>query len=275
MIKQKPVNDNAKHNYWPQSLMKISSVTSSVFTSVCYSIIFASTCFTTKANATTAVLPKDLSVKTVSYNSIASDNNKKIVYKEKHSVKFEKMIPTVAKTEYLDSDDKLIAEMTSDFTKNLTTPEYTFIDLRTGESHGIVVDDKNYTLWRQTKGQKKEQKIFTRKDLEQDGLVIGCQGLHYYLISNLSTIQKNKSTSIKYFMPGRLDYYRFNLTLEKEDNEFIYLKLKINNIFLKMFTDALELKYSKTTNQLIKYNGLSNITNENGDLQNVAIEYTY
>jgi hypothetical protein len=217
----------------------------------------------------------DILRKTVSYTSIAKNQKKQVQYKEKHTAEFDGVKPLTAKTEYSDNNDKIIGVMESNFTKNITTPEYEFKDVRTGESHGITLDENNYILWRKTKDGAKEEKKFNRKDMDKDALVVGCQGLHYYLIGNLETIQKQKTMPIKYFMPGRLDYYRFNLKVEKEDEEFIYLKLSINNFVLKMFTDSLNMKYSKLSKNLVYYSGLSNITDDKGELQNVYIEYTY
>jgi hypothetical protein len=210
------------------------------------------------------------------YTGVAKDKKGNFSYEERHHASFDGQKIQTAKTEYVDADGKTIGELSSDFRKQVSTPEYQFKDLRHNLSHGIVLDGDKYILWKQDKGGPREEKVFLKSDFKKDVLVFGCQGLHYYLIDNLSALKERKDgISIKYMMPGKLDYYSFTLKLKSEDADYVYLKLTINSIFLKLFAPSLDLKYRKSDNRLVDYSGLSNITDAKDKVFNVDISYKY
>jgi hypothetical protein len=209
------------------------------------------------------------------YSSVARNKDSQIAYREDHHVEFASTRVQNAKTVYLDSNKKPIGEMNSDFSKKITLPDYTYADLRNGSSHGIRLNNNKIALWRKDKDKKEESREFDESQFKADTLIVGCQGLHYYLIENMDQIRSRKKIPVAYFMPGKLDYYNFTLTVEKEDDQFLYLNLSINNLIFKMFTSSLKMKYRKSDRRLVEYSGLSNITDDKNQLQNVVIEYAY
>lgn len=209
------------------------------------------------------------------YSSVARDNSGNTAYEEKHEVTFNDRQVQRASTKYLDSKGQVFGEMTSNFTKMITIPDYDFKDLRTGTSHGIKINGEKITLWNKTSDGQLSELDFFKNKFAEDTLIVGCQGLHYYLIDNLERVKEKKKVSIAYFIPGKLDYYKFTLRLDREDDKYIYLKLSIDNFFLKLFTSALDLKYNKSDRRLVQFSGLSNITDDKDELQNVVINYKY
>ncbi len=209
------------------------------------------------------------------YTSIAVDSKSTVVYKEKHTAEFLDGKIKTAQTEYSNSEGKLIGLLESDFRVNVAVPSYTYKDLRSESSHGISFEDGKYVVWRQEKDGKREQKIFRQSDFSDQALIVGCQGLHYYLIDHLPSVKEKKQVSIKYLMPGALDYYSFTLTFAGEDSDYVHLKLKVDNVILRLFTSELKLKYRKADLRLVEYSGLSNIVDDRGEMQNVVIKYTY
>lgn len=209
------------------------------------------------------------------YSSVAHNKKGTVSYQEQHEVKFKDRRVQTATTRYLDSKGQVIGEMNSDFLKSITVPAYEYKDFRTGTSHGIKVDGEKITLWRKNREAKTESLEFYQNKFSPDTLLVGCQGLHYYLVENLDLVKEKKSIPIAYFLPGKLDYYSFTLKLDHEDQEFIYLTLSIDSFILKLFTSKLELKYSKKDRRLIEFSGLSNITDDNDQMQNVDIHYKY
>ncbi|MBY0470904.1 hypothetical protein K2X30_07005 [bacterium] len=219
--------------------------------------------------------PAQAKVLRESYLGIAKDDSGKGSYQERHQVEFANNRVQTARTTYANSDGKVIGELTSDFRKMITTPEYSYKDLRDQSSHGIRIDGNQLIVWRQNKGAEREEKSFARDEFDPEALIVGCQGLHYYLIDHLDELRKKKEIPIKYLMPGKLDYYSFTLKMNGEDEKNIYIKITIDNIILRLLTSSLELQYSKADRRLVKYSGLSNITNDQGQIQQVVIDYAY
>lgn len=209
------------------------------------------------------------------YTGEARDKKEQVVYIEKHRADFLAKKIQKARTEYVRQDGQLIAVIESDFKENVTVPNYVFKDERNGSSHGITMDGDKYVVWNQEKGKDKEQKIYLKSDFDKEDLVVGCQGLHYYLLDNLSVLRDKKKLSVKYIIPGRLDFFSFTLKIKNEDEEFIHLRLSINSIFLKLFASDLDIKYRKSDLRLIEYSGPSNLLDDSGGTQNVKIKYSY
>lgn len=225
--------------------------------------------FSTSAYATGSA------ARTEHYEGEARDKKNAVVYVEKHRAQFDGSAVLSAHTDYSDASGKLIAEMESDFRQSRTVPNYTFRDLRDGSSHGIEKSEDGFTLWTQNKGQERKTKTYRTSDFSKDAVIVGCQGLHYNLASYLPQLREGKTVAIKYLIPGKLDYFSFVLSQTKEDDEFIYLKLAIQSVFLKLFAGPAEMKYAKKDLRLIEYSGFSNLPDSAGDVQNVQLRFHY
>jgi hypothetical protein len=213
---------------------------------------------------------------TETYDGVAKNKNGDIVYSEHHTATFSSdgKIQT-AKTDYKDASGKIVGVMNSDFTENLTTPTYNFQDLRNNDTHGIRIEAKSFVLFNKDKDNKEKTKVIPR-DFAPEALVVGCQGLHYYLRDNFETIKDKKNVPLKFLIPGKLDYYSFRMNYKGESPEgLITLEIEISNAFLRIFAPNLTVQYDKKNKRLVRYDGLSNIADEKGNLQNVKITYTY
>jgi hypothetical protein len=213
---------------------------------------------------------------TTIYSGSARSKEGQVTYLERHNVQLTSTGDvSKASTEYTRESGEVFGRLKSDFSKSVTAPSYTFEDLRDGSSHGLEFDGQKYTLWKMGRDQKKESKEFPVDKFDKDALVVGCQGLHYYLVKNLNVLKGQKDVEVKYLIPGKLDYFSFLLNVEKEDDDFIYLTVKVQNIILRAFVSNLHLTYRKKDRRLIAYSGLSNIPTDSGDIQNVQISYDF
>jgi hypothetical protein len=215
--------------------------------------------------------------KTEIYKATARDDSGKFLYIEKHTVQInENDDVTTATTEYLRENGDKIGEMSSDFTKNLTAPAYTFKDFRDNTSHGIRYEGSDLVLFAKAADGKEKTKKLKKSDLD-DGksLVVGCQGLHYYLRKNMAEIDRDGAMPIKFIIPAQFDYYNFSMRVKKETEAQINLKVYIRSIFLRLFAPSLRMKYDKEKGRLLKYWGLSNIPDDKGEIINVVIDYDY
>jgi hypothetical protein len=208
------------------------------------------------------------------YSGTARDSRGAIAYLENHKVTRSKEgRVNRSETEYSRPSGEVFGRLVSDFSRSLTAPSYTFSDARDGSEHGLEQKGDRYVMWKKAKNGKREEKEIARTDFNEDTLVVGCQGLHYYLVDNLETVSRRKVIPIKYLIPGKLDYYSFTLRLEKEDADLIHMKVRVENLILRAFVSSLELTYRKKDGRLIAYKGLSNIAADDGGIQNVSIAY--
>jgi hypothetical protein len=201
---------------------------------------------------------------------IARDTKGKVVYTEKHILKYNSGRLESSVTEYYDADrKKIIAVLDSDYRIDPKKPVYEFHDLRSGYREGLRIDNNKYVAFRRTKDKPEEMKVITA-----DQLLFAGQGWHYYLISNFDLID-NKTLDLSLILPGELDYFRFQISGSKMKNNQIKADLEISNWLLRMFAPSLSLVYDTKTAKLVEYRGVSNLLTDKAERQDVIINYEY
>jgi hypothetical protein len=182
-----------------------------------------------------------------------------------------------AVTLYVDDEGETIAELRSDFKVDLSAPNYTFKDLRTGEVQGVrrSPGPGALVMFSQKKGERERT-----EDVVADSAnvqpVFGGQGLNYYLIENLDKVRALKKSSILFLLPGSLAAYEFTLAYEGQASEKVArFKLEVSNGFLRFFAPSLIMTYDETKKRLVGYEGISNLKNDQGRPQSVKITYDY
>ncbi len=217
-----------------------------------------------------------LANKTEKYKGIAYNDKNEIVYIENHTVQFSKEGKALSSsTKYVNPKGKVIGTLESDFTNSLSAPAYKYMDLRHKKGHGIKYEKGKLVLIQYNKDGTQKSKVLNEK-FTPDSLIVGCQGLHYYLIANFEKIKKIKNKPVKFLTPGNLSYFNFKLShlgLNKKNQ--IELEAKISNLILRIFAPTLNMLYNSKTKRLVSYDGLSNITDDNDKNQSVKIVYQY
>ena len=200
----------------------------------------------------------------------------KIVYIEKHKVEYSddgKLL--TAETRYESQDGKLLANLKSDFTTSLTVPDHIIEDNRTGDIEGLRREGDQIVLFDHEKGKVEKTRVLDKKEAE-NRILIGCQGLNYYVLGHLDSSNPIQSLPLRFLIPGKLDYYDFDMKeVGSSELSVAEFEISIKNWFLKMFAPKLRAKYDRSTKRLIWYQGISNIKNEKGENQNVTIDYSY
>ncbi len=198
-----------------------------------------------------------------------------VLYTEKHdlTVSSDDRV-TKAVTTYIDTQQNVIAKMNSDFTESLTTPNYEFENFKIKNKHGIRRQNGSILLF--DKDEKKSERTKLLEDGKDKHLLVGGQGLNYYILSNFTEILEKKALPVRLLVPGKLDYFDFILKVKavSEDGN-VSIELKVESWFLRLFAPSFEMKYNKNTKRLLYYKGLSNLPAENGDIQIVEINYDY
>lgn len=200
----------------------------------------------------------------------------KIVYIEKHRVQYAadgKLLS--AETHYDSSEGKPLAFLKSDFTKSLTVPDHVVEDFRTGEVQGLRRENGKIVLFDREKDKSEKTRVIEDEDADKR-ILIGCQGLNYYVLGNLDSLDPAKPLPLRFLIPGRLDYYDFDMKeVKSDDPKIATFEIHIKNWFLRMFAPRLHAKYERKTKRLVWYEGLSNIKDEHDDNQVVTIDYVY
>lgn len=177
-------------------------------------------------------------------------------------------------TRYESIDGKLIAEMKSDFKDSLTTPNHWVHDFRSGSELGLRREGAKLVLFHHEANKPEETRVLTDKDAG-DRIMIAGQGLSAYLHENLDKIAKDQVIPLRLLIPGKLDYYDFDLTQTNIKEGVVEFEISAKNWFFRLLAPKIKARYDIKTRRILWYDGISNISNDKGDSQNVTMDFTY
>lgn len=196
------------------------------------------------------------------------------VYDERHEAEYRDGKIFRSRTDYLSPDGTPLAYIESFFTESLTAPSHIFVDYRTGFSHGTRYENGLPVLFAQEEGKAERSRVLTERS-DGRALMVGCQGLFYYLQENFDQVREQRRIPVRLLITGPLDVYDFELEYLGEKDGVADLVLHISNRFLRLFAPKLEVRYDTVDKKMLYYRGLSNIQDDRGKLQTVEILYTY
>ena len=198
----------------------------------------------------------------------------KLVYRESHTINLENGIIKSSETVYTDPKGIILARLTNDYSKSISLPEHLMEDLLHKNKHGLRYLQDTPVMFNQDEKEDEETKKINRHDYKGK-LLVGGQGLHYYLVSNFEDVLKKETLKLKFVIPGRLDVYDFYLKVISKSPEKVVFEVEIDNWFLKLFAPKLKMVYDPTKKRLISYSGLSNIRTPKKEMMNVDIDYSF
>jgi hypothetical protein len=218
--------------------------------------------------------PGAWAVQTLEYHGTARVGDR-IAYREHHRVETDDAGKLVrAKTLYSTEQGKPIAELDSDFRESLAVPSHTIQDFRTGNVEGLRREGTKVLMFDRPSGQPERTRALTDLDIEKR-LLVGCQGLNYYLLDQLDNLSSKVEVPLRFLIPGKLDYYDFKMQKTDETQAgLVEFEITLENWLLKLFAPNLLVKYDKKAKRIAWYRGLSNLKAEDGNHQVVTITYS-
>jgi len=202
------------------------------------------------------------------YWGTATDPDGKLLYREKHLTWYDDGKIRRSLTEYLDPDGRQIAVMDSNYERSLAMPTYVFKDYRTGREEGLRLEDGRYVIFHRDAEGRENTKVL--KDVED---VYSCQGWHYYVVNHLDKLDEDRDFTLKLIFPDRLRTYPFTVEKTGAEGDTLFVRVRFAYRALSWLVPKLELQYDKKSKQLLKFQGVSNIFDDNDDLQDVRITY--
>jgi hypothetical protein len=148
---------------------------------------------------------------------------------------------------------------------------YDFRDLRDEYEDGVRVEGDRLRLFRTKNPQAETETAYLPLTENQ---IIG-QGFHHFIVNNLEAIASGEVFHVKLVMPAKLDQYSFRIRKNKLDKDILYVRLEIDNWLLRFFAPHVDAEYDMGTKRLLRYKGISNISDESGALIKVVITYMY
>ena len=195
----------------------------------------------------------------------------KAVYLERHTVVYDDKTLIRSQIEYLGPEGKPIANLVSDYTQSLSAPSYIFRDLREQSIQGLHWNGQMLELF----SQKKDDKVSVSQMYKGSELLIGGEGLIYYIGAHIHELIKVKGMDFKFVIPGRLSSFDFTIQPVSSNNEEVTFEIKLKSWLLRLFGPRLKLIYDLQRERIKSFQGLSHIRKSDGSMMTVDVDYVY
>ena len=196
-------------------------------------------------------------IHTHTFTGKAFDKNGDLFYVENHDVTYEGERVVKSLTTYYDSGDRIIGTLPSEYEADPRFCTYTFKDFRAGYEDGARMEKSLICLFRKPISEKRTESDSLKKTQNQ---IVG-QGFHHFITNQLEAIKNGEIFHVMLVFPSRLDEYAFRILKLKEEDERLFVRLEIDNWFLRLFAPHLDAVYDPKSGYLLRYEGVSNILN--------------
>lgn len=192
-------------------------------------------------------------------------------YVEEHVIAYEGKAVTHSRTTYFDSANRIIGHLTSEYSPMPQFCSYTFNNLRKQYVDGVQVRDNQICLFRKQNSAAEKEVVCLPMEEKQ---IVG-QGFHHFIIDQLDAIASGSILHVKLAVPSRLDQFDFRIRKMSEKGKNLQIRLEIDNWFLRLFAPHVDVVYETENGRIIRYEGISNMSDASGRYKKVRIDYFY
>lgn len=201
----------------------------------------------------------------------AFNSNGKLAYIEEHKVRYENGRIAAIETTYYSINAQRIGSQLSDFSQGPLLVSYDFKDERLKYNDGVqVMSDRILIYCKETPDAEIKKKYLLRESDQ----IIG-QGFNQFIVSRLDELARGDRLSAKLILPAQMDQFKVRICKYKIEENRMVVRIELDNWFLRLFTPHVEAEYDLNTGRLLRYQGVSMITNENGKTVEVTTVYDY
>jgi hypothetical protein len=171
---------------------------------------------------------------------------------------------------YRDSAGNVFAKKYIDFQRSLTMPDIHLVNAENGHLEGA-------------RGAGERLKVHFRQLLDTDvreasvetpGDGIIDAGFDRFIEQHWDALVAGEVIEREFLIPSQLDFYTFEIERVRNENPYEHVfQLRIKSMFLQIFVQPALVHYDSRTRSLLRYEGISNIRNGEGQNFDVRIEF--
>jgi len=201
----------------------------------------------------------------------AVNGNGALEYIEHHYLEYENGKISESRTIYYDPHNRKIGYLISEYSQGPQFGSYDFKDFRAEYQDGAKVTPRGIQLFKKNGSEDDAEEIYLPRDT---GQIVG-QGIHHFIVHNLDAISRGETIEVKMVLPSRLDQYDLRIRKLNLEGDTLYVRVEIDNWFLRLFAPHMDCEYDMKTRRLLRYEGISNLTDGSGKHAEVVITYAY
>ena len=196
-----------------------------------------------------------------------------LLYRETHCISADGFDHQVI---YRDTDDKLIARKLLDYSTGMTTPSFVQHDHNSRESIRVRLDGDAVSMAIIDPDRAQNAVALAQPD-ESTPVVIDA-GFDGFVRQHWDELVSGGSREFQFPFADRASLVELRIqptTCSYETQSDQCFRLDLSNWFLRALVKPIELGYDAATRRLIRYRGLSNLGDGNGNALQVDIHYSY
>ncbi|MBM3908344.1 MAG: hypothetical protein FJ363_09770 [Gemmatimonadetes bacterium] len=176
---------------------------------------------------------------------------------------------------YRDVEGKTIVRRQVEFEKSTLTPSFRIEDLRSGYAEGAELVGDRIKVFNGGAADKP----YREKLLKVPEPAVVDAGFNFFVERNWNALMKGEVLTFNFVAPSQLDYFKFRVYKVRETRQrqqpAVVLKMDIDQAFLRLFVDPIQLTYDTATKRLLTYQGISNVWDTQGKTHKVRMEFEY
>ena len=203
----------------------------------------------------------------------ALDDPTTLIYREEHQLQLRNGLPYQREVNYFDAEGKKIAQKENRYFNNAAAPDFRLHDLRNNyREQALYNDDGSLTLSLQESDGQEWQK--SRIKNLPDNLIIDA-GFDEFVRRHWQALLAGDQVNFSFASAARQDLVSFRLQKTSANEQQLVLSMRLQSRLLSWLLDPIELTYERPTQRLLRYRGLSNILDEQGNSYKADIRYQY
>lgn len=171
---------------------------------------------------------------------------------------------------YRDEEGRVFAEKHIDFRKSLVMPDFQLVNSENGHLEGARGGDKQLSVHFRRLSDSRVQKASV--EIPGDGIIDA--GFDRFIEQNWTALANGEILEREFLIPSQLEFYTFEIGKHDQHKAGeLAFHLQIKSLFLQLFVPPVLVYYDAQTRSLLRYEGISNIRNDDGENFDVRIEF--
>lgn len=192
------------------------------------------------------------------------------LYSETHREVIENGRPLRNSVAYKDNQGNIFAEKFIDFRKSLVMPDFHLVNKENGHVEGARGRENRLTVHFRQLSDASVQEVSVA--MPSNGIIDA--GFDRFIEQNWTPLVNGEVLEREFLIPSQLEFYTFAIEkaqIERSGERVFQLGIK--SVFLQLFVRPVLVYYDAQTRSLLRYEGVSNIRNRNGENFDVRIEF--
>lgn len=208
------------------------------------------------------------------YTGTATDlKTGKLIYTEEHEARYVDNVNVGSTITYRDGLKNVIGKKEITFENTSALVSFRREDYRFGtvESAELLLPGVRLAKKEGFLSEQKEKIISAVTPMAIDA------GLNNLVRNSWNTLIQGENVTFNLAVPSQLDYYEFRVKKEREEiiqnRRTIVVRFESDHWFVRVFVDPVIVWYDFETRRAVRYEGISNIYNENGKSYIVRVTF--